>query len=127
MKRKRHSKLQSTIILVTACALLHARASALEFSSPQVLGSDGQWASADTTILPSSPPGVSHSARITAHDPGVGLNLSDARLRNIPGTLGLWHLDEGSGTTASEASGNGTAFTLQNGTGWAAGKVGEAL
>ncbi|MFH1724591.1 MAG: SMP-30/gluconolactonase/LRE family protein, partial [Elusimicrobiota bacterium] len=127
MKSERHWKLQSTVVLVAASVLWGARASALEFSSPQVLGSDGQWASADTAMLPSSPAGISHSARITAHDPAVGLRLSDARLRNIPGTLGLWHFDEGSGTAASEASGNGAAFTLQNGTGWAAGKVGEAL
>jgi hypothetical protein len=38
-----------------------------------------------------------------------------------------WKFDEGSGTTATDASGNGNTGTLVNGPLWAAGRVGNAL
>ena len=38
-----------------------------------------------------------------------------------------WKFDEGSGTTASDSSGNGNTGTLVNGPLWTAGKVGNAL
>jgi len=40
---------------------------------------------------------------------------------------GLWHLDEGSGTTAADVSGNGYDGTLTNGASWGTGKVGQAV
>ncbi|PYS95480.1 MAG: hypothetical protein DMF50_08675, partial [Acidobacteria bacterium] len=43
------------------------------------------------------------------------------------GPLGYWKLDEGSGTTALDASGNGLNGTLLNGTAWTAGVVSQAL
>jgi YD repeat-containing protein len=46
-------------------------------------------------------------------------------LANTPGRLvASWKFDEGSGTTASDATGNGSTGTLQNGPAWVAGKVG---
>ena len=44
-----------------------------------------------------------------------------------PGLVAHWKFDEGSGTTASDASGNGNTGTLINGPQWTAGKVGNAL
>ena len=47
-------------------------------------------------------------------------------LANTPGRLvANWKLDEGSGTTASDSTGNGSTGTLQNGPTWVAGKVGS--
>ncbi|HEV8725280.1 MAG TPA: LamG-like jellyroll fold domain-containing protein [Candidatus Binatia bacterium] len=43
------------------------------------------------------------------------------------GLVAHWTFDEGSGTTASDASGNGNTATLINGPVWSAGKVGSAL
>jgi hypothetical protein len=41
--------------------------------------------------------------------------------------VGLWRLDEASGTVAHDASGNGHDGTLKGGTEWAPGKIGGAL
>jgi hypothetical protein len=41
--------------------------------------------------------------------------------------VGLWRLDEASGTIAHDASGNGHDGTLKGGTEWAPGKIGGAL
>ena len=56
---------------------------------------------------------------------------SDANtfIRIIDGNLplkGCWHLDEGSGTTAYDSSGNGNNGTIYGAT-WASGKFGQAL
>ena len=42
------------------------------------------------------------------------------------GLVGWWTFDEGSGTTALDASGNGNTATIRNGT-WGSGKTGNAL
>ena len=44
-----------------------------------------------------------------------------------PSLVGLWHFDEGSGTTASDSSGKGNNGQLVNGPVWTTGKVGNAL
>jgi len=43
------------------------------------------------------------------------------------GLVGYWTFDEGSGTTASDSSGNGNTATLVNGPTWTAGKINQAL
>jgi len=42
-----------------------------------------------------------------------------------PNLVGWWKFDEGSGTTASDSSGNGNDGTLNGDTSWTAGKVGS--
>jgi alpha-L-arabinofuranosidase len=42
------------------------------------------------------------------------------------GLAGYWKFDEGSGTTASDASGNGYTGTLQSGATWSTGQVGSS-
>jgi len=44
-----------------------------------------------------------------------------------PSLVGLWHFDEGTGTTAADSSGNNNNGTLVNGPTWTTGKVGGAL
>jgi len=44
-----------------------------------------------------------------------------------PSLVGLWHFDEGSGTTATDSSESGNTGTLINGPVWTTGKVGGAL
>src|SRR4030095_10522659 len=41
--------------------------------------------------------------------------------------VAYWKFDEGSGTSAADASGNGNTATLVNGPVWTAGRVGNAL
>ncbi len=43
------------------------------------------------------------------------------------GLVGYWKLDEGTGLTASDSSGNGNTGTLINGPQWVDGKSGKAL
>jgi hypothetical protein len=45
----------------------------------------------------------------------------------IPGLIGHWTADEGSGATAADSSGNGHTATLVNGVTWTAGKIGNAF
>ena len=44
-----------------------------------------------------------------------------------PDLVGWWRLDEGSGTTAADMSGNGNDGTLQGDTTWVTGQIGKAL
>lgn len=43
------------------------------------------------------------------------------------GLVGYWSFDEGSGTSAGDASGNGNTGTLTNGPAWGDGKLGKTL
>jgi hypothetical protein len=43
------------------------------------------------------------------------------------GLVGYWALDDGTGTTAADSSGNGNTGTLINGPTWTIGKIGQAL
>ncbi len=45
----------------------------------------------------------------------------------VTGLIGHWKFDEGSGTTASDSSGNNNTGTLTNGPTWTTGKIGGAL
>ena len=45
----------------------------------------------------------------------------------LPGLVGYWPFNEGSGTTAADFSGNNLTATLTGGVSWAAGKVGGAI
>ncbi|HYF51878.1 MAG TPA: PKD domain-containing protein [Planctomycetota bacterium] len=45
----------------------------------------------------------------------------------VTGYVGHWKLDEGSGTSAADSSGNNNTGTVNGGATWAAGKVGGAL
>src|SRR5687767_13315577 len=47
-------------------------------------------------------------------------------LTAIPGTVGLWHLDEGAGLSTADAGGPNTG-SLTNGPVWSAGNLGNAL
>ena len=49
------------------------------------------------------------------------------RIRSYGGLVGYWRLDEGSGTTAADSSGNGNTGTLVNGPTWVSGRYGNAL
>jgi Concanavalin A-like lectin/glucanases superfamily len=44
-----------------------------------------------------------------------------------PGTAGQWHLDEGTGLTVTDSSGNGNNGVLRGGVTWVSGRFGSAL
>ncbi len=84
---------------------------------------------------------VSYDRRVFTLPPDVlrGLNdalISDAQrmamlrapgARFPPGTTGLWHFDEGGGTSAADVSGYRHSLTLSGGAGWTRGVHGSAL
>ena len=57
--------------------------------------------------------------------------LSPREVRDLyswaPGPVGYWNMDDGSGTSAQDISGNGNTGTLTNGPAWSAGKYGKGL
>ena len=57
----------------------------------------------------------------------LGLALTSVAEAADPSLVGLWKLDETSGTTASDSSGNGNDGTLNGGPKWVDGKFGGAL
>lgn len=50
-----------------------------------------------------------------------------SRSSQLNGLVGYWPLNEGSGNTAADQSGNGRSLTLRNKPAWIAGKIGSAL
>jgi hypothetical protein len=58
---------------------------------------------------------------------GAALAGTLQRAPNNLGLVGYWPLDDGSGTNASDHSGNGNNGTLTNAPAWVAGKMGQAL
>jgi prepilin-type N-terminal cleavage/methylation domain-containing protein len=71
----------------------------------------------DTTVSKNNLPGVLSF--------GSDPNLSP--IFNNSDLVGYWKLDEGTGTTANDSSGNGNTGTLTNGPTWITGKVDNAL
>ncbi len=56
-----------------------------------------------------------------------GSSLTINPLWSTNGLVGYWNLDEGTGTTALDLSGNGNGGTLVNGPTWVSGKIGNGL
>ncbi len=56
-----------------------------------------------------------------------GSSLTVNPLWSTNGLVGYWNLDEGTGTTALDLSGNGNGGTLVNGPSYVTGKLGQAL
>jgi hypothetical protein len=57
---------------------------------------------------------------------GILVSASYAEI-NSKNIVGMWLFDEGEGESAKDSSGNGNDVKLENGTGWAEGKFGQAL
>ncbi|MCH8194126.1 MAG: LamG domain-containing protein, partial [Planctomycetes bacterium] len=58
----------------------------------------------------------------------ISLMLSQAALAGVPdGLVAYWPFDEGEGTTAFDASGNGNDAALEGGADWVEGQLGSAL
>jgi len=58
---------------------------------------------------------------------GIGQTTATPPVTGVQGLVAHWKFDEGTGTSASDASGNGNTATLVNGPLWSAGRVGGAL
>jgi hypothetical protein len=71
-----------------------------------------------------------HTLTAVARDTAGNTKTSTAvsvTVANGTGLVGYWALDEGTGTTATDSSGNGNNGTLVNGPTWTIGKLGSAL
>jgi hypothetical protein len=68
--------------------------------------------------------------RVRSHDAAGNLAVSpDSTFTTLalPGPIASWKLDEGSGLTAADASGNANTGSLVNGVAWTAGRAGQAV
>jgi hypothetical protein len=61
---------------------------------------------------------VSDTIRYRGNGPGIGFVAPQSPYTPDAHTRGLWHLDEGTGTTTADASGNGNTGTLLKGPAW---------
>jgi hypothetical protein len=76
--------------------------------------------------------GITYYYVVTAKDVGDNESANSNEANAIPTDsdptlVGYWRFDEGSGTVATDASGNGNHGTLQNGPTWTTGQIGSAL
>src|SRR3989344_7937539 len=84
-------------------------------------------------------PFVSEAATVTAIDPASGTNNGTTSITSVTGTnfksgwdkenglVGNWRLDENSGTSTADVSGNSNNGTLTNGPTWTTGKLNSAV
>jgi len=69
--------------------------------------------------------GVLDEARI--YDQALSAADVQALTQTNPNPVAYWRLDETSGTTASDSSGNGNTGTLENGATWTTGRINNAV
>src|SRR3989344_6090121 len=84
-------------------------------------------------------PAVAQAATVTAIDPASGTNNGTTSITSVTGTnfksgwdkenglVGNWRLDENSGTSTADVSGNSNNGTLTNGPTWTTGKLNSAV
>jgi hypothetical protein len=68
-----------------------------------------------------------YTAVVTVSDGFGGSATSSISVTVNPGPVGYWKLDDGSGTSATDSSGNGNTGMLVNGPTWVTGKINGAL
>lgn len=98
----------------------------------QNLTSTVTWISSNTAAATISSAGVatgvaSGNTTIQASVGSISNTAALAVVANLPGLVGWWTFDEGSGTTAGDSSGSGYTATLENGVTWVPGKIGDAV
>ena len=92
-------------------------------------------ATAHSQALAGLAAGTLHHYRVRSNDAAGNLALSpDATFTTLAvvptidvGVLAHWKLDEGSGTSALDSSGNGNTASLMNGAAWGSGRAGSGL
>ena len=82
-----------------------------------------------TAAIPATDIAAAGTAQVTVLNPGgaVSNSLTFTITGTSPVPVAHWKFDEGTGTTAADASGNGNTGTLVNGPVWTSGKIGSAL
>ena len=108
--------------------------------STQNLTGSVTWTSSNTTVATISASGLASAASagnttiqaaLTSVTGSTGLTVTASNGGDsgstLPGLVGYWTFNEGSGTTAADSSGNGLTATLSNGITWTTGAVGGAV
>ncbi|MGH9897039.1 MAG: LamG-like jellyroll fold domain-containing protein, partial [bacterium] len=82
-----------------------------------------------TAAIPATDIAAAGTAQVTVLNPGgaVSNSLTFTITSTSSGPVAHWEFDEGTGTSAADASGNGNTGTLVNGPVWTSGKIGSAL
>ena len=88
------------------------------------------WTSSDTAVATITSAGLARGldAGITTIQASLdSITASSALTVRLPGLVGYWTFNDGSGTTAADSSGNGYTATLVNGVSWVTGEIGDAV
>ena len=101
-------------------------------NSTQNLTSGATWVSTNTAVATITTQGLASgiAAGETTIQATVGSITGSTGLTvatTLPGLVGWWKFDDGSGTTATDSSGNGYTATLFNGISWVPGRIGDAI
>jgi hypothetical protein len=100
--------------------------------STQNLTASVTWSSTNTAAATITAAGVATGvtsgsttiqAALGAITGSTGLTVTTT----IPGLVGYWTFDDGTGATAADSSGGGNTATLVNGVTWVSGKIGDAV
>lgn len=109
--------------------------------STQNLTSSATWTSSNTGVATITSAGLASgvgagnttvTAALASVSGSTGLTVTASNggggpAGTLPGLVGYWTFNEGSGTTAADSSGNGLTATLSNGVSWTTGIVGGAV
>ncbi len=100
--------------------------------SQQNLTSLVTWTSSATTVATITGGGLATavaggSTTIEASSGSISGSTTLTVTATVPGLVGWWKFDDGSGTTAVDSSGNGYNATLFNGVSWVTGRIGDAV
>ncbi|HEY6272836.1 MAG TPA: Ig-like domain-containing protein [Terriglobales bacterium] len=101
-------------------------------NSTQNLTGSVTWSSTNTAVATITGAGLATAAALgtTTIQAASGSITGTTTLTvtsTIPGLVGWWKFDDGSGTTAVDSSGNGNTATLVNGVSWVTGETGGAV
>ena len=101
-------------------------------NSQQNLSGSATWSSSSTAVATINSTGLATavgtgSTTIQATSGSIHGSTTLTVSAQLPGLVGYWAFDAGSGTTAVDSSGNGYNATLVNGVSWVTGKIGDAV
>jgi serine/threonine protein kinase len=125
-----HSPTTASVLSATPTSVLSATPtsrSATPKPSPSALHRPSQTTtSVQNTVIPTTTSANTNPTPVPMPTPMLASAAAPSTKQSQTSPVGYWKFDEGSGTTAADASGNGYTAILQSGASWAPGVVGSS-